>query len=98
MAYGLKHSGWVCLGIGLCIGVGLSGIIPHTPLHAWSNDRYDDFAIATGPVDETTEALYFLDFLTGDLKAAAIGPRRTFAGFYQTNVRSDLGSDTAKTS
>jgi hypothetical protein len=98
MAYGLKHSGLVCLGIGLCVGLGLSGIIPHTPLHAWSNDRYDDFAIATGPVDDSTEALYFLDFLTGDLKAAVVGPLRKFAALYQTNVRVDLGADTAKTS
>ena len=71
MAYRLQQSRLVWLGIGLCVGLLSRGSSPHTPLHAWSNDRYDDFAIATGPMDETTEAIYFLDFLTGDLKAAA---------------------------
>jgi len=86
------------LGIGLCVGLLLSGVFPHTPLHATSNDRYDDFAIATGAVDDTTEAIYFLDFLTGDLKAAAVGPLRKFVALYQTNIRNDLGGDASKSS
>jgi hypothetical protein len=91
MAYRLQHSGLVWLVVGLCVGLLLSAIFPHTPLHASSNDRYDDFAIATGAVDDTTEAIYFLDFLTGDLKAAAVGPFRKFAALYQKNIRNDLG-------
>ena len=79
MVYRLQRSGLVWLGVGLCLGLVFAGIFPHTPLHATSNDRYDDFAIATGAVDESTEAIYFLDFLTGDLKAAAVGPLRKFA-------------------
>jgi hypothetical protein len=98
MAYRLQHSGLVWLGIGLCVGLLASGIFPHTPLHASSNDRYDDFAIATGAVDDTTEAIYFLDFLTGDLKAAAVGPMRKFAALYQANIRNDLGADSSKAS
>jgi hypothetical protein len=97
MAYRLQRSGLVWLGVGLCLGLVFAGIFPHTPLHATSNDRYDDFAIATGAVDESTEAIYFLDFLTGDLKAAAVGPMRKFAALYQTNIRNDLG-DSSKTS
>jgi hypothetical protein len=38
-----------------------------------STDRIDTFAIATGPVDEMTEAVYFLDFRTGELNAVVIG-------------------------
>jgi hypothetical protein len=42
-------------------------------------------------VDDSIEALYFLDFLTGDLRAAIIS-RRTgeFSGFFQYNVMSDF--------
>jgi hypothetical protein len=90
MAYRLQNRGLVWLGIGICLGLLFSGVLPHTPLHAYSNDRSDDFAIATGPVDDSTEAIYFLDFLTGDLRAAVVGPVRKFAAFYTTNIRNDL--------
>ena len=39
------------------------------PLHATATHGLDKFAIATGLVDDSVEALYFLDFLTGDMRA-----------------------------
>jgi hypothetical protein len=98
MVYWLKQSRLVWLAVGICSGLLLGGLVPHTPLHAMCNERSDDFAIATGAVDETTEAIFFLDFLTGDLKAAVVGgPRRTFCAYYGKNIRNDLGLDTGKT-
>jgi len=70
--------------------------LPHTPLHAVATDKYDTFAVATGPVDESVEAIYFLDFLTGDLRAAVLGRRTGFIAYYYYNVNTDLGVEPAK--
>src|SRR5690606_38719510 len=52
----------------------------------------DNFAIATGMVDDGIEALYFLDFLTGDLRAAIVNRRNAqFTGFFRYNVLGDFG-------
>lgn len=52
----------------------------------------DNFAIATGLVDDGIEALYFLDFLTGDLRAATVSRRNAqFTGFFRYNVLGDFG-------
>ena len=84
-------------GVGLALGLVLSGLWPHTPLHAVSTDRGETYAIATGPVDNEVEAVYFLDFLTGDLGALVLGRQpRTWTGFFRTNVSTDLGVDPQK--
>jgi hypothetical protein len=85
------------MGMGLALGLILSGLWPHTPLHAVSTDRGETYAIATGPVDNEVEALYFLDFLTGDLGALVLGRQpRTWTGFFRTNVSTDLAVDPQK--
>ncbi len=58
--------------LGLCLG----GMFPHTPIHAVATDRTDSFLIATGMVDSDVEAIYLLDCLTGDLRAAVMGKAR----------------------
>jgi hypothetical protein len=51
----------------------------------------DNFAIATGLVDEGIEALYFLDFLTGDLRATIVNRRNgAFTGLFKHNVLADF--------
>jgi len=83
--------------VGLVIGVVIGGLMPHTPLHAVATDTSDSFAIATGPVDSDVEAIYFLDFLTGDLRAAVLGSQNgRFTAFYNYNVLNDLGVDPSK--
>jgi hypothetical protein len=87
----------IALGIGLLTGMALSGFWPHAPVHAVSTDRVDTFAIATGPVDNEVEAVYFLDFLTGDLVALVLGKQPlTWSGVFRTNVSADLGIDPQK--
>jgi len=93
-----KHRPMLWGTVGLLLGALLAGFCPHAPLHASATDRYDTFAIATGLVDDGVEALYFLDFLTGDLKAAVMSrqvPPR-FNAFYQRNILNDLGIDPTK--
>jgi hypothetical protein len=81
----------VWLLVGVAVGLAISGLCPHSPLHAVATDRVDTFAIATGPVDEEVEAFYFLDFLTGTLKAAVLSnATRDFQATYEVNIRGDL--------
>lgn len=87
----------VWLGIGLIVGLMVAGYWPSTPMHAVATDRCQTFAMATGPVDEETEAVYFLDFLTGNLNAVVLGKQGNgFTAFYQYRVLGDLGVDPAK--
>ncbi len=84
-------------GIGLVIGMLFAGGWPNVPLHAVATDRTDGFAIATGYCDESVEAIYFLDFATGNLSAAAVSKQNGhFNAFYTHNVVADLGLNPAK--
>jgi hypothetical protein len=87
----------VWLGMGLVGGLILCGVWPQTPLHAVATDRTETFAVATGFVDDGIEAVYFLDFLTGDLSAVVLGRQgRGFVAMYRYNVTADLKVDPAK--
>lgn len=78
--------------LGLVVGLNVSGVWPSIPLHATATHGLDKFAIATGLVDDTVEAIYFLDFLTGDLRAAVINPQTgVFNSFYSRNIATDFG-------
>ena len=90
-----KWLGW--LGIGLLGGLVLSGLMPNSPLHAVATDRTKTFAMATGLVDDDIEAVFFLDFLTGNLNATVLS-RETgrFTVCYAHNVLNDLGIDRTK--
>jgi hypothetical protein len=78
--------------IGLVVGLNYRGAWPSVPLHATATHGLDKFAIATGPVDNGVEALYFLDYLTGDLRAAVINPKTgKFNSFYTRNIAADFG-------
>jgi hypothetical protein len=93
-----KKPHWpMAMGVGLVAGLVLSGFLPYTPLHAVSTDRADTYAIATGPVDNEVEAVYFLDFLTGDLGALVLGKQpRVWSGGFAYNVSRDLAVDSQK--
>jgi hypothetical protein len=90
------NNGPACLGtgivIGLVFGLNMAGLWPSIPLHATATHGLDKFAIATGLVDESVEALYFLDFLTGDMRAAVINPKTgKFNSFFTRNIAADFG-------
>ena len=63
------------------------------PLHATATHGQDNYAIATGPIDENVEGLYFLDALTGELKGAGINIRTgKYQAFFSRNVMQDFFS------
>ena len=73
------------------LGLLTAGFWPNVPVHAVATDRADGFAMATGYCDEQVEAVYFLDFLTGDLSAAVVSKQTgRFNAFYTYNVTGDL--------
>jgi hypothetical protein len=81
----------------LLVGLALGALVPHSPLHAVATDRTDNFAISTGALDDVTEAVYFLDFTTGELHAAVVSPvTRRFNAFFHANVHRDMGIVDAK--
>lgn len=79
------------VGIGIGLGIVIGGLLPGTLVRAVATDRAENYAIATGWVDEGVEALYFLDFLTGTLRAAVPSNQtRDFRARFETNVLADL--------
>jgi hypothetical protein len=85
---------WLAAGgmLGLIVGLNIAGVWPSVPLHATATQGLDKLAIATGLVDDTLEAIYFLDFLTGDLRAAVLNPKTgKFNSFFTRNIASDFG-------
>lgn len=85
---------WLAAGlvVGLIFGgLGL-GVSWETPLHATATDRQENFAVATGWIDQDMEGIFFMDFLTGNLKAAVLNSKAgKFTAFYEQNILADLG-------
>ena len=96
MAYLGRHGWTVGLALGLLLGLMIGGLWPDTPLHAVATDRGEDFAICTGFVDDGVEAIYFLDFLTGVLRAGVLSnvPQSPYAfqALYEANVNAALAN------
>jgi hypothetical protein len=94
----LKYFRWIAAaGIGLAIGLVISGLWPHTPLYAVATDRIESYGMATGPLDSEVEGVYFLDFLTGQLTAVVAGKiPGSWTGFFQANVSADMKIDPQK--
>jgi hypothetical protein len=83
--------------LGLVIGLNVAGLWPQMPVHAVATHGQDNFAMATGPVDEDVEAVYFLDFLTGDLRAAVLSLQTgKFNSVFTYKVDKDLLTPGAK--
>lgn len=90
----LRKHGWsVGLALGVMAGMMIGGMWPNTPLHAVATDRAESYAMATGFVDDGIEAVYYLDFLTGSLRAAVLSNQaRGFQAFYETNIHADMAA------
>jgi hypothetical protein len=90
---------WLALGVaaGLIVGLNVAGIWPQVPLHAVATHGQDTFAICTAPMDDEVEAVFILDDVTGDLKAAALNMQmRRFNTFFEYNVIRDLPAPNTK--
>lgn len=93
----LAHSRGVFLALGLVaglvVGLNVKGLWPNIPLHASATEGFESFSIATGLVDDRVEALYFLDYLTGDLVGAVVNPKTgTFNARFTYNISADFAS------
>jgi hypothetical protein len=90
----LKSRGTVlALGVllGLIVGLNLVGLWPQIPVHATATHGQENFAMCTGPVDADIEAIYSLDYLTGELRAAIVSNQNgKFLSLFEANVAKDL--------
>ncbi len=77
--------------LGVLAGLALGSFWPNRPISAVTTDRIDTYAMATGFVDEGVEAVYYLDYLTGTLRAAVLSNQtRDFQARFEANVARDL--------
>jgi len=74
MAHKFQNPSGIWLLAGVVVGLGLAMLVPSDPIEAVATDRLENFAICTGPVDEDSEAVYTLDFVSGKLQAKVISP------------------------
>lgn len=103
----LAGSGLALLGIGLMAGVAAMLLMSRPaaplafgelPLYATASDTGTSMSMATGPVDEEMEGVFFLDFLTGELACVVVASRKPdmIGGVFKTNVIRDLGVEADK--
>jgi hypothetical protein len=88
-----NHTALLVVGMvmGAALTAGWHGLTTTPKAHAVATHGSDNFAIATGLIDNQIEALYFLDFLTGDLRATIINRRNaTFSSFFEYNILGDF--------
>ncbi len=92
----LRHPALWLLG-GLVVGALLVGkVMSPAPLQATATHGQDNFSVCTVPVNGDSEAVVFLDSLTGDLTGGVLSPNGKFAYKFDTNVVKDLGADAPK--
>jgi len=89
------------LGLAVAVGIFLGRFSSHPAeairLNATASHGASSFAMATGPIDDTVEGLFCLDFVTGDLTCYVLNPRTgRGAGLYKTNVTADLAPEKGK--
>jgi hypothetical protein len=94
MTGALRQSRMALLGIGLLLGSVIGALWPHTPLHAMATDRSENIILATGPVDDNVEAVFFLDSMTGTLRAAvpSLRPMMSYQAMWEANPGADLAT------
>lgn len=81
--------------VGVAIGIIVRTAAPPTPVHATATMGSENFAVATGLVDDGVEAFYFLDFLTGTLKATVVNTRDVgFSAYYEYDITADFPTAT----
>lgn len=60
-------------------------------LRADSASGAKTMAMATGPIDDSVEGLFVLDFLTGELFCWVVSPNTGWMAQYRTNVAAEFG-------
>ncbi len=86
---------------GLVLGLAIAYFCPHEPAYATTGDRDTQFSMLTIPVgvsaagiNDPMDAVFILDFLTGQLKGAALNRQvGKFASFYFRDLAKDFEVD-----
>jgi hypothetical protein len=95
------------LGVGLMVGMIATlatlgsdsrSTLSELPLYATATDTGSSMSMATGPIDDEVEGVFFLDFLTGELAGVVVASRKPnmINGIFKTNVIKDLGVEADK--
>jgi hypothetical protein len=107
----LRRTWWIAASgaaVGFALGVGLLlGTLigqrtarverPEIPLHALATHGTDTMAMCTFPLNESSEGLATLDYLTGELRVFVMNNRGyTFSLVGKTNVMADLKIEKGK--
>jgi hypothetical protein len=87
------------LAAGLLAGLAVAYLCPHQPTYANTTDRESQFMMITVPVgnqaagfNDPLDAVFILDFLTGQLKGAVMNRgQMKFGSFYMRNLAQDFG-------
>ena len=93
LAFVAAISGCSCAAVALGFWMGSDrGSQPLPEILAGSAVSGDTMAVATGRISDEAEAIFFLDFITGDLQCLLFYPRSgAFGARYTTNVLANLG-------
>ena len=87
--------GWLVLGI--AIGGGVSWAWPSQTAVAFSSDRNDKFAVTTAMTGPTSEAVFVLDFLTGQIRGFSLNrTANQYMWIYSRSIAQDFGVDPNK--
>lgn len=93
-------SGPCLLLVGLLLGGAavwnLRQAAPPVQIKATATEGRDSFAIATGMIDmsDQLEGLYFLDYVTGNLKCTVLNTKTgKFNALFSSNIANDFGAD-----
>lgn len=93
----------LCLGLSITVGVLLcrpsatAGVFDELRLKGVASSSTENFAMATGQIEEDVEGVYCLDYLTGDLYCYILNPRTGLpGGIFKTNVVADLPVEKGK--
>lgn len=90
-----SHVVWLVLGI--AIGGGLVWAWPTQHASAFTSDRNDKFAVTTALTGPTSEAVFVLDFLTGQVRGFALDRTASqYMWVYSRSVAQDFGVDPNK--
>ena len=104
VSFGTGLTAGLLIGVGMLIGSLVAtnhrtstSQVPEELLHAAATHGADSLAMATGPISDGVEGVFFLDFLTGDIRCQVINPRTVgLGGAFYHNVATDLGVEKAK--
>ncbi|MCA9265650.1 MAG: hypothetical protein KDA60_17435 [Planctomycetales bacterium] len=70
---------------------------PETALHASSTAISEEFSVATGPVSDDAEGIFFLDGITGELTCLVMSPRSgEMNAVFKSKPATDLGAAPGK--